>query len=535
MITLDADTILGRDSARRLIATLAHPLNRAQADPRTGRVVHGYGLLQPRTEIIPASVNYSRFSRIFAGDIGLDLYSHAVSNVYQDLFGSGSYIGKGIYDVDAFENSLAGRVPENILLSHDLFEGIHPRAGLVTDIALYEDYPPSYLTYMRRQRRWTRGDWQLLPWLLPRTPGFGASRPQITAGFGVIDTWKLLDNLRRSLLPPALLLLLIAGWLVLPGAAWVWTTVTLLALAIPALIGVVTPLATGRAGTRWRQSARSLKEGGLRWLLAMVFLPFEAAQMVGAIVTTLTRVLITHRHLLEWMTAAKAAQRESKGGDRWRTWKEMLSAPLTALTVALLLVSLRPDHLLLALPLLLAWALAPEIAYRISRPIRHAPAPPTAEQNIALRTLARRTWLFFEDFVGPNDHWLPPDHYQESPRGTVAAYTSPTNIGLLLLSTLAAYDLGYIGITSLVSRLRSTFESLERLERYRGHFLNWYDTRTLEPMLPRYVSTVDSGNFAACLRILGQACQQNSEHAHAALATLGGGGRYLCSAGRFRA
>ena len=256
-----------------------------------------------------------------------------MSNVYQDLFGSGSYIGKGIYDVDAFETSLAGRVPENILLSHDLFEGIHARAGLVTDIALYEDYPPSYLTYMRRQRRWTRGDWQLLPWLLPHAPGFGASRPQVTAGFGVIDTWKLLDNLRRSLLPPALLLLLIAGWLVLPGAAWVWTAVTLLALAIPALIGVVTPLATGRAGTRWRQSARSLKEGGLRWLLAVVFLPFEAAQMVGAIVTTLARVLITHRHLLEWMTAAKAAQRESKGGDRWRTWKEMLSAPLTALTV----------------------------------------------------------------------------------------------------------------------------------------------------------------------------------------------------------
>jgi cyclic beta-1,2-glucan synthetase len=508
VITLDADTILGRDSARRLIATLAHPLNRAQADSRTGRVVHGYGLLQPRTEIIPASANYSRFSRIFAGDIGLDLYTHAMSNVYQDLFGSGSYIGKGIYDVDAFENSLAGRVPENVLLSHDLFEGIHARAGLVTDIALYEDYPPSYLAYMRRQRRWTRGDWQLLPWLLPRAPGFGASRPQITAGFGVIDNWKLLDNLRRSLLPPALLLLLIAGWLGLPGAAWVWTAVALLALAIPALIGTVTPLATGRAGMRWQQSRRSLKEGGLRWLLAVVFLPFEAAQMLGAIATTLDRLLITHRHLLEWMTAAKAAQRDSKGGRRWPTWKEMLSAPLTALMLALLLLSLQPGHFLLALPLLLAWALSPEIAYRISQPIRYNPTPLTAEQVVALRSLARRTWLFFEDFVGPNDHWLPPDHYQESPRGTVATYTSPTNIGLLLLSTLAAYDLGYIGITSLVSRLRSTFESLERLERFRGHLLNWYDTRTLEPMLPRYVSTVDSGNFAACLRILGQACQQ---------------------------
>ena len=230
VITLDADTLLGRDGARRLVGTLAHPLNHAQADPRTGRVVHGYGLLQPRTEITPSSANYSRFSRIFAGDIGLDLYTHAVSNVYQDLFGSGIYIGKGIYDVDAFENSLAGRVPENTLLSHDLFEGIHGRAGLVTDIVLYEDYPPSYLTYMRRQRRWTRGDWQLLPWLLParRPPGPDTVRQPITAGFGVIDTWKMLDNLRRSLLPPALLLLLMAGWLGLPGAAWVWTAAAVL-------------------------------------------------------------------------------------------------------------------------------------------------------------------------------------------------------------------------------------------------------------------------------------------------------------------
>ncbi len=507
VITLDADSILGRDGARRLIGTLAHPLNRAQADPRTGRVVHGYGLLQPRTEITPASANYSRFSRIFAGDIGLDLYTHAVSNVYQDLFGSGIYIGKGIYDLDAFESSLAGRVPENALLSHDLFEGIHARAGLVTDTVLYEDYPPSYLAYVHRQRRWTRGDWQLLPWLLPRARGFGAGRQRITAGFGVIDSWKLLDNLRRSLLPPALLLLLIAGWLGLPGAAWAWTAAALLALAIPALIGGVTPIATGRGGSRWRQSVRSLKDGGLRWLLAVVFLPFEAAQVVGAIATTLARILITHRHLLEWMTAAKAAQRDRRGGRRWQTWKEMLSAPLMTLTLALLVVSVQPDHLLLALPLLLVWALAPETAYRISRPIRNIPMPLSEEQRAALRSLARRTWLFFEDFVGPNDHWLPPDHFQESPRGTVAAYTSPTNIGLLLLSTLAAYDLGYIGITGLVSRLRSTFESLERLERFRGHFLNWYDTRTLEPMLPRYVSTVDSGNLAACLRILGQACK----------------------------
>lgn len=510
VITLDADTILGRDSARRLVATLAHPLNRAHADPHTGRVVHGYGLLQPRAEITPASANYSRFSRIYAGDIGLDLYTHAVSNVYQDLFGSGIYIGKGIYDVDAFENSLADRVPENTLLSHDLFEGIHGRVGLVTDIVLYEDYPPSYLTYMRRQRRWTRGDWQLLPWLLPTRPASGAVSEEqpVTAGFDLIDIWKLLDNLRRSLLPPALLLLLIAGWLILPGAAWVWTAFALIALAVPALIGALTPLVAGPIATSWRQSARALQESWQRWLLAVIFLPFEAAQMVGAVATSLVRVLFTRRHLLEWMTAAKAAQHGSAAGGRGRAWATMASAPIVAIVCALLLVVWQPERLPYALPLLIAWALAPEVAYWIGQPLRTTPNPLTAEQNAALRSLARRTWLFFEDFVGPNDHWLPPDHFQEAPHARVASYTSPTNIGFLLLSTVSAYDLGYIGIATLVSRLRSTFESLERLERVRGHFLNWYDTRTLEPLLPRYVSTVDSGNLAACLRILGQACQQ---------------------------
>jgi cyclic beta-1,2-glucan synthetase len=506
VITLDADTILGRDSARRLVGTLAHPLNHAQADPRTGRVVHGYGLLQPRTEITPTSANASHFSQIFAGDIGLDLYTHAVSNVYQDLFGSGIYVGKGIYDVDAFEKSLAGRVPENALLSHDLFEGLHGRVGLVTDIVLYEDYPPSYLTYMRRQRRWTRGDWQLLPWLWPA--GLRAGWPQSSIHFGAIDTWKLLDNLRRSLLSPALLLLLVAGWLGLPGAPWVWTVVVLLALAVPTLIGALTPFVTNAGVASWRQSFRTLGEGGPRWLLAVIFLPFEAAQMLSAVAISLVRVFITRRHLLEWVTAAKAARHEGKAGSRRRTWTTMASAPLFALAAGLLFAALQPERLPLALPLLIAWALSPEIAYRIGQPVRRTPQPLTAAQNDSLRSLARRTWLFFEDFVGPDDHWLPPDHFQQAPSSGVASYTSPTNIGLLLLSTLAAYDLGYIGIAGFVSRLRSTFESLEKLERFRGHFLNWYDTRTLEPLLPRYLSTVDSGNLAACLRILGQACQR---------------------------
>ncbi len=256
VITLDADTLLPRDAARRLIGTLAHPLNRAEADPITGRVIRGYGLLQPRTEITPASANHSAFSRAYAGDIGLDLYTNAVSNVYQDLFGSGIYVGKGIYDVDAFERSLEGRVPENTLLSHDLFEGIHARVGLVTDIVLYEDYPPSYMTYVRRLLRWTRGDWQLIPWLLACLPGTG--RRDVCRQYGAIDRWKVLDNLRRSLLPLSLLLLLSAGWSGWLGNRWVWTVASLVVPAVPTLLGSMTPFLARPRRDPLRSALRSL-------------------------------------------------------------------------------------------------------------------------------------------------------------------------------------------------------------------------------------------------------------------------------------
>ena len=485
------------------MATLAHPLNRAEVDAATGRVVRGYGLLQPRTEVTPRSANASPFSRAFSGDIGLDLYTRAVSNVYQDLFGTGIYVGKGIYDVDAFEASLAGRAPENRLLSHDLFEGMHARVGLATDIVLYEDFPPSYLAYIRRLRRWTRGDWQLLPWLLPRVPG--ADDRKVKSRFQAIDLWKVIDNLRRSLLPLSLLLLLAAAWLVLPGSALAWTLPALLALAVPALLGAVTPFVTGGDTTPWRRSAQSFREGALRWLLAVVFLPFEAAQLGDAIGRTVIRLVMTRRTLLEWTTAAEVARRLGSNGGRRQVWIAMGLAVAVSAGLALMIVLLEPARLLVALPLLVAWLIAPEVAFRISQPTVHELEPLTPQQLRDLHSLSRRTWLFFERYVGPEDHWLPPDHFQEAPRGVVTPYTSPTNIGMLLLSTLAAYDLGYIGFPSLVARLQYTFDTLRQLERYRGHFLNWYDTRSLEPLPPQYISTVDSGNLAASLIVLAQA------------------------------
>lgn len=506
VITLDADTLLPNEGASRLIGALAHPLNRVQFDERTGKVCTGYTVLQPRTMVRPTSANRSLFTRVFAGDMGLDLYTLAVSDAYQDLFGEGIYVGKGIYDIDAFEHSLTERVPENSLLSHDLFEGIHGRVGLVTDIVLYEDYPPHYLVNVLRLHRWVRGDWQLFPWLLPVTP-----RQNGWAGsdLAVIDRWKIIDNLRRSLLSPALLLLFLAGWTVLPGATWVWTLVGLLTPAFSLVTSTVTGFLqamTTTSGRPWPRFIQPLRNNALRWLLFLAFLPHESVLTLDAIGRTLVRLYIRRRKLLEWTTAARAVRLFGREVTVETTLLRMLPSLLLVVLFALLVSIINPRALLISGPFFLVWLLAAEIAYWISRPLVETAPSLSAEQRRRLRMLARRTWLFYEQFVGPTDNWLPPDHFQEAPRGVVAHRTSPTNVGLYLLSTLAAHDLGYSSITDLTARLRFTFDTLAKLPRHRGHFLNWIDTSSLQPLPPSYVSTVDSGNLAGCFVALKQGC-----------------------------
>ena len=500
VITLDADTVLPRDGARKLVGTLAHPLNRALFDAQE-RVIGGYTILQPRVEIVPASARISEFSRVFAGDTGLDLYTLAVSDVYQDLFAEGIYVGKGIYDVADFERSLAGRTPENALLSHDLFEGLLGRAALVTDVVLLEEFPPHYLAYAERLRRWLRGDWQLLPWLLP-----GSERASTRSRLSLLDTWKIIDNLRRSLVTPTLFVLLVAGWLWLPGTAVIWTVIALVLSSVPLCIVLLNAAIRSVYESDHSLRLQPARAAFSRWLLSLTLLPFEAILILQAIGTTLVR-LVTHRQMLQWRTAAHAARLRDPQQGSGVVWRAMASAVLLTIAVGLGTAVAKPAALTAAAPFLVVWLLAPELVYRISRPITDQRPVLSARQQVVLRTLARRTWLFFEEFVGPQDHWLPPDHFQESPRGIVAHQTSPTNIGLLLTATIAAYDLGYAGVTELRLRLQFTFEHLAKLERHRGHFLNWYDTVSLKPLAPRYVSTVDSGNLAGCLFVLQASCR----------------------------
>jgi cyclic beta-1,2-glucan synthetase len=503
VITLDGDTRLPRDAALRLIGKMAHPLNRPKFSNALQRVVGGYAILQPRvTPSLPVGCEGSLYQRAFSGPGGTDPYAAAVSDVYQDLFGEGSYTGKGIYDVDAFEAALRGRVPENTLLSHDLFEGVFARAGLATDVEVVEEAPSRYDVVAKRQHRWTRGDWQLLPWALGHLSGRFAVPS--------IGRWKMLDNLRRSLLAPFTLATLGLCWL-LPPAGAAGALLVLAAIAIPAFLPTLFSVLPRRAGIHLPNHmvtlAADLRLAATQTLLSVAFLADHAWRMGDAIVRTLVRLCVTRRHLLEWTTAAHSAG--SPRLDLRGFYRGMAGGASLGLVMAAGAVALAPPSWPLVLPFALLWLTAPGLALWASR-------SPTVAGRLAvsdldardLRLTARRTWRFFETFVTPSENMLPPDNFQEDPKPVVAHRTSPTNIGLYLLSTVAARDFGWAGTAETLDRLEATVGSMQKLPRFKGHFFNWYGTQDLHPLAPAYVSSVDSGNLAGHLIVLASACEE---------------------------
>jgi len=510
VITLDADTRLPIGAARRLVGKIAHPLVRPRFDAKAGLVVQGHAILQPRvTPSLPIASEGSLFQRVFSGPNGLDPYALAVSDVYQDLFEQGSYVGKGIYEVDIFEAALKGQIPDNTVLSHDLLEGIFARAGLATDIEVVEEFPSRYDVAAARQHRWVRGDWQLLPWIFDfggRTAD-GSRRTQIP----LMGRWKLLDNLRRSLSAPAALLALLVGWLQHWRAAEIWTVYVLLTIALPPLLPAVAGIVPHRVGVSLRNHFRALfgdlALGLVQSAFLITFLAHQAWMMVDAVGRTLLRVFVHRRRLLEWVTAAQLND-ELESDNRSLIVQIAASAVFAAL-VAIAIAFADHRSWIIAAPFGLFWILSPLIA-------RWASAPPPASGHLAvddadamaLRLIARRTWRFFETFVTREDNMLPPDNFQEDPKPVVARRTSPTNIGLYLLSAVAARDFGWLGTLDLAERLEATFATMEKLERLRGHFYNWYGTADLRALEPKYVSSVDSGNLLGHLIALGNACEE---------------------------
>jgi cyclic beta-1,2-glucan synthetase len=489
VITLDTDTQLPRDTAAKMVGVMAHPLNRPTVDQATKIVTEGYALVRPRVAVSMESAWRSRIALIFSGQPGFDPYATSVSDVYQDLHGQASFTGKGIYDVRAFHAAVGARFPENAILSHDLIEGEHARTGLLTSVEVVEDYPATYKAFSKRKHRWVRGDWQLLPWLPGRNP------------LSLLSRWKIADNLRRSLFELSVVALLLAGWILIPNSAR-WTLAVLLLLQLPAYADMLLTIVKTPEKHLWASFGRNLgcrlAQSHRDTLLTLAFIPHQACLMADAIVRTLGRLFVTKRNLLEWETMAESESAATTGNglvDRYLYFSSLAWLPF--------LFGFERLNPVVALVCAL-WVVAPLIVGWLNEPL---PAPEALSESdrTFLRDVALRTWRFFADHADEEHHWLVPDNVQQDPP-LVADGISPTNLGLFLTANLAAHDFGYLNLDQLSRSLERIFDSMAKLPRYRGHFLNWCDTRTLLPLPPRYVSSVDSGNLGASLCALRQGC-----------------------------
>lgn len=498
IITLDTDTQLPRDAAWKLVGLMAHPLNQPVFDERKRRVVDGYAIIQPRIAISLHGATRSGFTRLHENDSGIDPYTRVTSDVYQDLFGEGSFIGKGIYEIDVFERALNNRFPDNRILSHDLLEGSYARCGFASDIQFYEDYPSRYQIDINRRHRWIRGDWQIGNWFLPKVPAPDNKKQKNP--ISALSRWKLFDNLRRSLIPITHLVLIIAGWTILPQA-WFWTLVILSIMLLPAALtslwnSTQKPREIGltqHINNTVGQTSKSI----LQSVFSVVCLPYEAFVSMDAVGRTLWRINISHQKLLEWNPSNLKQKQNTSLAN---TYKVMWAAPVLALGLLVWFIwSDSITSLFIAAPLLILWILSPAVVTFLDKPLSTEKKKLNEGEKIYLRELARKTWSFFENLVGPEDNWLPPDNLQQYPIPVVAHRTSPTNIGLSLLANLSACDFGYATTTQLIERTSHTFNTLQKMERYQGHFYNWYDTQSLSILNPRYISTVDSGNLAGHL------------------------------------
>lgn len=498
IITLDADTQLPLETAKQLVGTIIHPLNRAVFDEEKGLVTEGYGILQPRIDVNIESANVSYFTKIFAGQGGIDPYTTTVSDVYQDVFGEGIFTGKGIYDIDIFQKTLDDIIPENAVLSHDLLEGSYLRTGLITDIELIDGYPAKYNSFMMRLHRWTRGDWQLLPWIFGENPLTKLSR------------WKMVDNLRRSLLYPTLAIILILSVSALQNSSTVWLYLALLTILAPVLSYFVHLILVGNyrvyVAKRSATVITGFKSIFIQLGLLLTFAPYQAFLMTNAIIKTLYRVLVTKKDLLEWVTAADMEL--ALKNDLLSYFRRMWFSPVYGSAVLLVCAFFRPDYIWWSICTFVIWFLAPWIAFNISKPVKARNNVLSSNNLKELRMLARKTWCYFDEFAGPEENYLPADNYQVEPYKGTAHRTSPTNIGLLLVSNLAARDMGYINTLEMLERIQRTIKTIEKMEKWNGHLYNWYNTTNLEVLRPRFVSTVDSGNFAGYLMVLNEGLTQ---------------------------
>jgi cellobiose phosphorylase len=516
IITLDEDTRMPKDSASQLIGCIAHPLNRAIVDSKTNIVSSGYGMIQPRITVSLKTAGKSLFSRIFSSASGIDSYSTVIADVYQDLFKSGIFFGKGIYDIDVIEKTMSDRIPDNTVLSHDLLEGIYARAGLATDIQLFDEFPSQYHEYMSRLHRWIRGDWQIIDWLFPKVRISDGSL--VKNNFSFISKWKIFDNLRRSLIPAGSLILLLLSWFSYDQNTYLENIYVIAILSSPFIFSVCINLLKWERGLTFKNKIKLFVSDFIlaiaQILIRITFLFYNAVMAIDAIVITFIHKYVTHKHLLQWQSSGEVAKRLK--GTVFEIYSAMWFTQIIPAAIIWSFVGLSNEKgalfIYTAYGWNTIWIISPLIAYWLGRS-RLTRIVYRKKEKELLRRIACKTSRYFLEFTNEENNWLIPDHFQEE-ETLVTSHnsTSPTNIGIGLVSLLSAYDFGYLGIDELKTKLSNTFASLEKLERYNGHFYNWYDVKLLKALIPKYVSSVDSANFFAAILTLKQGISDILKH-----------------------
>ncbi len=497
VITLDADTELVLESAKKLIGIMEHPLNKPVI--KDGIVTSGYGIVQPRVGISIESATSSIFSKILAGSGGIDIYSTAESNVYQDVFGEAIFTGKGIYNVEIYQKVLDGEIPDNAVLSHDLLEGSYVRCGLATDVLLIDGFPSRVNSYMVRQARWTRGDWQIIKWLFSKK-------------INALSKYKIFDNLRRSLVDISLLVMFFSGYFLIPLLVIFFPFI---AECIEKLFHKITSINDASKdyikikNKDYIPVIKGLKGSLYRCTLQLLFLPYKSVLLLEAIVVTIYRMTISKKHLLEWLTAADAEK--VLGKDIKSFWREMLISPMIGFLLVESSLIYNSVPIEATFSLFLIWLTMPVISFLIGVENTRKTEEINSNEKEELMKIAKRTWQYFDDYMNVENNFIPPDNYQENRKEKVAKRTSSTNIGLGLLAIISANDLGFISKKEMLDRLSFSIETIENLKKYKGHLYNWYSTQTKEPLKPEFISTVDSGNFVGYLYVVREALDKYPE------------------------
>lgn len=495
LLVLDQDTEPEIDSLRELVSIACHPLHRPVYDEKRKRIVNGYGVLSPSVLAHPLRGRHTLLGRLLLSVGSTFQYPVTHHELYQDLFHAGSFCGKGLIDVQAYRQTISGRLPREQILSHDLLEGALLRTGYVSDISCFESQPDTVVAYYKREHRWIRGDWQLLR---------GAKGISLSG----VDRYKMIENGLRSIWPMVTMFLtvsvcLIGGLSCLGGILLAWMPI----LAVPYLLILHQVLLGTTLSHRVCYYAGQLPafEGALAWsLFELLSIPYRAYNGLDAVVRALYRQFCSRRHLLDWTVFA---QKQNQGVFSYRP---ILFAELILMLLGVLFVF----RLSWWAVLFFIWAGVPLLFLWLSRDIQIKADKLTKDQQEQVRVWAQRTWDYMRDHLCKKDHYLLPDHHQIEPNIGVAHRTSPTNIGLSLVGVMAACDLGFIDTNEMVERIGQIIDSVEVLERWRGHLYNWYDTRSRQPMAPHYISSVDSGNFVVCLAVLVQGLEQyRNQHA----------------------